>query len=465
MARSVPAIPIFLRPRPLRGFVAAGFVSAVVVATALGAAFGSALAEPNSTAGGEVLVIKLDSLIHPVAAQYVKDAVEEADSEGAAALVIEISTPGGLSTSTREISTAMLAARTPVVAYVAPSGAQAASAGFYILMSADLAAMAPGTNTGAAHPVGGGGEDIQGTMGKKVEEDAAANIRSLATQHGRNVELAEKAVLESKSYSAEEALEGGLIELIAPSLQKLLVEIDGREVEKNGETRKLATAEATVRDIEMSGFRRVLSALAHPNIAVILLSLGFIGLYFELMNPGAILPGVVGAICLILAFFALSVLPFNYAGLALIMLAIILFIAEIKVTSYGLLTVGGVVSLILGALLLFKSPEPALRVSLDVVVAIAVFALVVVGALMLLVLRSRRAKVRTGSEGLLHERGRAMSPLAPQGKVFVHGEIWHAVSDRPVAMGEAVEVVAVDGMLLQVRPVAEAVPAATESPS
>jgi membrane-bound serine protease (ClpP class) len=422
-------------------------------------------AEPAAEPAPEVLRIRLDSLIHPVAAQFVKDAVEEADATRAAALVVELSTPGGLSVSTREISTSILGARTPVVAYVAPSGAQAASAGFFILMAADVAAMAPGTNTGAAHPVGGSGEDIEGDAGKKAEEDAAATIRSLATRHRRNVELAEKAVVESKSFSAEEALEGKLIDLIAPSLQRLLVDVDGRAIEKHGATFVLSTAAAPVRTLEMSAFRRALAALAHPNIAVILLSLGFLGLYFELMNPGAVLPGVVGAICLILAFFALSVLPFNYAGLALIMLAIILFIAEIKVTSFGLLTVGGVISLILGAMLLFKTPEPALRVSLELVVALGAFAAVVVGALMILVVRAQRSKVHTGSDGLVREKGRAYSALSPRGKVFVHGEIWHAIAERPVAAGEPVEVVGVDGMWLKVRPLTEAAPVATQSSS
>lgn len=419
--------------------------------------------EPAAKPAAEVLVLRIDSIIQPVVAEHVKDAVEGADAGRAAALVLQLSTPGGLSTSTREISTALLSAATPVIVYVAPSGAQAASAGFFILMSADIAAMAPGTNTGAAHPVGGSGEDIEGNMGKKVEEDAAANIRSLATRHGRNVELAEQAVVESKSFSAEEALEGGLIDLIVPSLQALLVEVDGREVEKNGVTVTLATAAAPVRTVEMSAFRKVLSTLAHPNIAVILLSLGFLGLYFELMNPGAVLPGVVGAICLILAFFALSVLPFSYAGLALILLAIILFIAEIKVTSFGLLTVAGIISLVLGSLLLFKSPEPALRVSLELVIAMAAFAAVVVGVLMVLVVRAQRAKVHTGSEGLVREKGRAFSELAPRGKVFIRGEIWHAVSERPVAAGQPVEVIEVDGMLLKVRPLADAAPVELQS--
>jgi membrane-bound serine protease (ClpP class) len=321
-------------------------------------------------------------------------------------------------------------------------------------MAADEAAPAPGTNTGAAHPVLGGGEDIAGTLGEKIEQDAAAQIRALAQRHGRNVELAETAVMESRSFSAEEALEAGLVDLISPGLPALLTEIDGRPVERGGETIALATGEAALREIEMSPWRRVLSVLAHPNVTALLLTLGMLGLYFELMNPGSILPGVVGAIALILGLYGLSVLPFSFAGLALILLAVVLFIAEIKVVSYGLLTVGGVVSLIFGMLLLFKTAEPALRVSLEVIFGLAAFAAVVVTAVVLLVLRARRNPVRTGSEGLLHQAGRVVSELAPRGKVFVHGEIWHAVSDVPVASGQPVEVIAVEGMLLRVRPLA-----------
>jgi len=448
-----------------RGLAAAA-LSAVL--WALGGSAGAAEPEPAAepeaaaeAAGGPVVRVRVDSIIHPVAVEFLADAIAEADAIGAEALVVELSTPGGLLPSTREMFTAMLGAATPVVVYVAPAGAQAASAGFFLLMAADVAAMAPGTNTGAAHPVGGQGEDIEGAMGDKVEQDAAATIRSLAARHGRNAELAEAAVLESRSFTADEALEADLIDLVAPSLTALLAELDGREVTKNGRTMTLETAEAVVETVEMSPWRRVLAALAHPNIAYILLSLGFLGIYFELMNPGSILPGVVGGICLILAFFSLSVLPVNYAGVALILLAIVLFIAEIKVPSYGMLTVGGVVSLALGGLMLFKSPLPALRVSLELVFGVALLAALVVGFLMRLALRAQRSKVRTGNEGLVGEVGRAFTPLGPDtrpGKVFVHGEFWHARAARPVAAGEAVRVVGVEGMLLDVDPAAALAP-------
>lgn len=418
-------------------------------------AAGAALAAEEPA--GDVVLARVDTIIHPVAADYVRAALAEADASGATAFVLELDTPGGLLTSTRTIFTAMLGAQTPVVVYVAPSGAQAASAGFFLLMAADVAAMAPGTNTGAAHPVGGMGETIEGVMAAKVEQDAAATIRSLAARNRRNAALAEEAVVKSRSFTADEARTHELVDLVAPSLQALLAEIDGREVEKPGGARRvLHTRDAVVRTVAMRPVQRLLATLAHPNIAYILMTLGFLGLYFELAHPGAILPGVVGGICLILAFFALSVLPFNYAGVALIFLGLLFFVAEIKVTSYGLLTVAGVISLVLGSLLLFRSAEPALRVSLDVILGVALFAAAVVAFLVTMTLRAQRRQVRTGREGLVHERGVARSALQPEGKVFVHGELWSAVAERPVAAGEAVEVVAVDGMLLRVRPAAGA---------
>ena len=400
-----------------------------------------------------VVRVAVDSIIHPVAAEFVIESLAEADRRRADAFIMELSTPGGLLTSTRDIFTAMLSADTPVVVYVSPSGAQAASAGFFLLMAADVAAMAPGTNTGAAHPVGGSGEDIEGKMGEKVEEDAAATIRSLAHRNERNAELAEAAVMESKSFTAEEALESNLIDLVVSDVPALLRQIDGFDVSRDAdEVRLLRTAGAQIATLEMSGFQRFLSAIAHPNIAYILMTLGGLGLYFELSSPGAVLPGVVGGICLILAFFALSVLPVNYAGIALIILAMIFFIAEVKVISYGLLTVAGVISLVIGSLMLFKSADPAIRVSLEVIVSMAVFTLVVVALLVALVLRVHGTQVATGAEGLVNKRGVARTPIDTEGKVFVHGELWYAVSKEPIAPGSAVQVVAIDGMTLEVRP-------------
>lgn len=400
---------------------------------------------------GEVLAVRVKSAIHPVSAELIVDAVKEADRAGAAALIIELDTAGGLMTSTREITTAILGARTPVVVYVAPSGAQAASAGFFILMSADVAAMAPGTNTGAAHPVGGQGEDLPEVLGQKVEQDAAANIRSLAARNSRNAALAEEAVVKSRSFTAHEALEGKLIDLVSPNLASLVRALDGRPVKRGEATVPIRTAGAEVRRFEISPLRELLGVLADPNVTYILFGLGWLGLMFELMHPGAVLPGVVGAICLILSFYGLSVLPVNYAGLALIFLAVIFFILEIKITSYGMLTVAGVISLVLGSLMLFKTPEPALRVSVQLIAMLSTFALLVVGFLAFMALRAQRAPVRTGIEGLIHEIGTARSPLNPRGKVFVHGEIWDAIAEEPVAAGEPVEVVAVRNLTLAVR--------------
>lgn len=410
----------------------------------------SVLAAPADRSG-EILVVKVKSPIHPVSAELIADAIAAADRERAAALVIELDTAGGLMTSTRDITTAILGARTPVVVYVAPGGAQAASAGFFVLMSADVAAMAPGTNAGAAHPVDGGGKDIEGTMGRKVEQDAAANVRSLALRNGRNVELAEAAVLQSRSYTAAEALQGRLIEIVAADVPALVRALDGRVVQRGGSPVTLRTARAAVKSFEISPLRALLGVLADPNITYLLLGLGWLGLLFELMHPGAVLPGVVGAICLVLSLYGLSVLPVNYAGLALIFLAVIFFILEIKLPSYGMLTVAGVLSLVIGSLMLFKTPEPALRVSVELIAIVAAFTLLVVGFLVTMALRARREPVRSGAEGMLHELGTAMSPLNPRGKVFVHGEIWDAIADEPVAPGEPVEVLAVHNLTLAVR--------------
>lgn len=408
-------------------------------------------AEVGSTQGS-VVVIRIDSIIHPPASEFAKEALAEAEAIGAKALVIELSTPGGLLTSTREIFSAMLSSEVPVVVYVSPSGSQAASAGFFILMAADIAAMAPGTNTGAAHPVAGQGEDIEGDLGEKVEQDAAATIRSLADRNNRNSELAESAVMESKSFTAEEALENGLVDLIVDDLASLLAQIDGMEVTRGEDKIALETSGAIIERREMSAFQRFLSALAHPNIAYILMTLGGLGLYFELSNPGAVLPGVVGAICMILAFFSMSVLPVNYAGIALILLAMIFFIAEVKVMSYGMLTVGGLIALVLGSLMLFKSADPAIRVGLDVIAAAVLFSALVVGFMASMAIRAHRSQVRTGSEGLINERGVARSAIEPKGKVFVHGELWAAQSEVPISLGGEVVVVGVDGMTLRVRP-------------
>jgi membrane-bound serine protease (ClpP class) len=416
------------------------------------AVFGSVVAAARAEAAGEVVLVPLHGIVHPIAADFIVDSLAQADRDGAAAVVIELDTPGGLMSSTRAITTAILGAKVPVVVYVGPSGAQAASAGFFILMAGDVAAMAPGTNTGAAHPVGPGGQTIEGPMAEKVEQDSSANIRALASRNKRSVELAESAVLKSRSFTADEALKNGLVDAIAPSIEDLLRQLDGRTLTKSdGATAVLRTAGAPLRSLEMRPVQRLLAVLANPDIAYILLTLGFLGIYFELAHPGAVLPGVVGGVAIVLAFFSLSFLPVDYAGVALIVLGLLFFVLEIKITSYGMLTVAGVISLLLGSSMLFKTTEPALRVSRDVALSVALFAAAVAGLLVTLALRARRLPVRTGLEGLRSETGIARSALEPRGKVFVHGELWDARADQPVAAGEAVEILDVEGTVLRVR--------------
>ncbi len=424
------------------------------LSAALGIAVGTVYAAAPSadSPSGEILEIRISSIIHPVAAAYLVDTLARADREGAAALVVELDTPGGLMTSMREMTTAMLGAKTPVIVYVAPEGARAASAGFFILQAADFAAMAPSTNTGAAHPVGAGGSDIKGTEGKKTEEDAAATMRAFATRRGRNVALAEEAVMKSRSFTAQEALDDKLIDAVAGNLPSLLKTLDGREFEKPaGTKRRLDLAGRPVQLVELTPFKRFLSRIADPNLASILLTIGLLGLYFELAHPGAVLPGVVGGICLLTAFFALSVLPVSYVGVALVILAVVLFVAEVKVASFGALAVGGIIALVLGLGMLFHSPEPALQVSRSLIAALALTAAIVVAGGIFLVTRAFRAPVAVGRVALLGERAVVRTALEPAGKVFVQGEWWNAVSDEAVAAGEEVEIVAVDGMTLRVR--------------
>ena len=473
-----PAKGAAWRAAPAAAAGAIGTVAAVgltcFLALAAGAAIEAATAPAAVTAartvtapaaagpaGGAPVVVyaRLDSIIHPVAAQFLHEMLAEADAAGAAAAVVELDTTGGLMTSTHEITKDMLAARTPVVVYVAPSGAQAASAGFFLLMAADLAAMAPGTRSGAAHPVGAQGESIEGTMGEKVEQDAAAGIRALAARNGRDGAVAEEAVMRSRSWSAEEALAAHLSDVTAADLPALLRAIDGRRVRKGGGEVTLRTAGATLREVRMTGGQRLLAALAHPQLAYMLLMLGGVGLFFEITHPGTLLPGVVGAIAIVLAFFGLSLLAVNYAGAALILFGVGLFVAELKAGGHGAFALSGAVSLLVGSLLLFSSPDPALRVGVEWIVSATVLTVAVAGTLVVVARRVRRRPVRTGAEGLVHEHGVARSDLRPLGKVFVHGELWDAEAEQPVTAGEAVEVTAVRDLTLAVRPLAAVRPA------
>lgn len=402
------------------------------------------------------MVLTLDDSIQPASLRYLKRGLDTADSAGAALTVVELNTPGGLLTSLRQMTTAITNARRPVAVYVRPSGAQAASAGFFLLVAADVAAMAPGTNAGAAHPVGEQGADLPKTISEKVTNDAAALIRSLASQRGRPADLAERAVTESISWTEREALDRELIEVIAKDRDELLKMLDGRRVTRfDGAEEVLKLTAPRVELVAPNAGDKLLSVIAHPNIAYLLFLLGLVGIYFELSHPGAILPGVLGGIAILLALFALSVLPVNYVGILLILLAIVFFIAEVKVASYGLLTVAGLVSFVLGSLMLIDSPIPAMRVGLAVVLPAAVVVAAVVIFLLTRVVRTHRTRPITGAEGLIGEAGEATVAVDPEGKVFVHGEYWDAVADVPVAAGARVVVVRIAGRRLVVAPSGE----------
>jgi membrane-bound serine protease (ClpP class) len=407
-----------------------------------------------ATASAQVLRIHIDGTIQPIAAEEVSRAIDAAQARHASALLIEIDTPGGLLDSTREIVARIESSTVPTIIYVAPSGARAASAGFFILESADVAAMANGTNTGAAHPVAAMGK-MDGVMKTKVENDSAAFLRSYVSRRGRNVEQAEKAVRESISWTEKEALDLHLIDLIAPDEATLLKSLDGRTIHMfDGSTRVLHLAGQPVEELPATLRQRVLGYLMDPNVAFIVLAIGALALYAEFNHPGAIIPGVVGAIFILLTLFALNLLPTRYASLWLIALAFVLFALEAKFTSHGILTAGGIVSLTLGGLLLVDGPIPEMRVKLIVALAVSLpFGLITV-FLMSIAWRAQRNKVITGSQGLVGELGVASTDLAPRGKVFVHGELWDAHSAQPLHSGQQVRVVAVNQLDLEVEPFA-----------
>ncbi|HYY69555.1 MAG TPA: nodulation protein NfeD [Terriglobales bacterium] len=405
-------------------------------------------------ARGDVLRIVVHDTIHPISDEFIGRALDQAAREHDGAVLIELSTPGGLVDSTRSIIQKILASPVPVIVYVAPSGARAASAGFFILESADIAAMAPGTNTGAAHPVIFGGEKMDQVMKEKMENDAAAFMRSFVSKRGRNLELAESAVRQSKSFTDQEALKEHLIDVIAPDVQDLLKQLDGRKVTRfNGSTTVLDLANQRVRALDMSVKQRILDFIMDPNVAFILFAIGMLALYVEFNHPGAILPGVVGFIFILLAVFAFNILPTRYAALILIIAAFVLFILDAKFATHGVLTAGGIALMILGALLLVDAPIPEMRVRLLTALAVSVPIGVITVFLVGLVIKARRGKVVTGLQGLIGEVGVARTSLQPQGKVFVHGELWDAVSSVNVAPGERVLVKRIDGLRLEVEPV------------
>jgi len=401
-----------------------------------------------------VHVITLDATINPATADFIHRSIERAAEDGAQCLVIKLNTPGGLLKSTRIIVSDLLTARIPVVVYVSPSGAQAASAGTFIALAAHIAAMAPGTNIGAAHPVGMEGGEKDSIMNEKATNDAAAFIRTISEKRHRNVRWAEEAVRKSISITETEALKDSVIDLVAPNVQTLLRDIDGKTVTVGEEKRTLRTAGATIEEKEMGWKHRLLDLLSDPNIAYIFFLLGVYGLLFELYNPGSVLPGVVGAISLILAFYSLHTLPVNYAGLALIIVGIVLFILEIKITSYGLLTVGGAISLLLGSVMLINSESALEFVSISwsvIIPSVIVTVLFFVFAIGMGI-RAQRLKPVTGVEGLVGETGTALQNLSPTGQVRIHGEIWSATtSGDTIPAGSPIEVIRAEGLQLTVR--------------
>jgi len=408
----------------------------------------------SALSSAAILKITVDAPIHPITAEYIVKTIDRADREGASLVLLVLNTPGGLDTSMRQIIEKIVNARTPVAAYVAPGGARAASAGFFIGIACDIFAMAPGTNTGAAHPVGMSitGQAMDKTEEEKVTHDAAAYIKTLAEKRGRNMALAEDAVRKSLSYTEQEALKGGLIDVVAATDRELIEALDGRRLKRfNGGETTLALKTEPITPVPMSFRQRFLLTISNPNLAYILLMIGLLGLYFEFAHPGAILPGVLGGICLLLAVFSFQILPINYIGLMLILLAIILFILEVKVHSYGMLSVGGITAMVIGSIMLIKAPIAELRPSLGVIVPMALAISLILIFLITLVIRAHARRSVTGKEGMTGEIGTARTDLHPFGTVFVHGELWEAEAVEPVAGGDKIKVIEVlDNMKLRV---------------
>ncbi len=430
----------------------------LVVLCGLAALSAGVAGQPAGIAGqaaGAVFTAVIDGIIHPVAAEYVRDGLARADAAGARLFVLTLRTPGGLVDSTREINNAIIHAKTPVAVFVGPSGNRAASAGFLITIAADVAAMAPGTHIGAAHPVAGNGEKIDDTMASKMASDVAAYARTLATQRGRNVALVEQAVMQSRSFTEQEAAGATppLVDLIVNDVPELIRRLDGRSIKRfDGRTETLHTAGTTTTAVRMTWPQRILSGVAHPQVAYLLLTLGTLGLTIELWSPGAILPGVAGAICLLLAFFAFQVLPVSYAGVLLILFGLGLLVLEVKVTSFGVLAAGGIVSLLFGSLMLIDSPAPEMQVGLRLVLPVTLGIAFILLFLVRLAIRSQRATPVTGSAGMLGERGVVLTAIEPggQGRVRTHGEIWAATADQPLAPGTPMRVTGMSGLVLHV---------------
>ena len=393
-----------------------------------------------------ILKITIDAPIHPVTSEYIRNAIDKAETDNVRMVIMVLNTPGGLDSSMREIIERILSSEVPIAAYVSPNGARAASAGFFISIACDLFVMSPGTNTGAAHPVGVSitGQQMDETMADKVTNDAVSYIKSIAEKRGRNSKMAEDAVRESSSYTETECIEGKLIDLIAQDVSDIIDSFDGKTIKRfDGEEQLLELRGEQVIEFPMSARQKFLLTISNPNLAYLLLMLGLLGLYFEFSNPGAILPGVLGGISLLLAIFSFQILPINYVGLILILLAIGLFILEIKVQSYGILSVGGIIAMVIGSIMLIDAPIPELRPSLKFIIPVAVGLSLIFLFLIFLAVRALANKVHTGKEGMVGEIGVAQSDLTPKGKVFVHGELWNAEADQEISEGEDVRVVEV----------------------
>jgi len=411
----------------------------------------SVLAQSKDASTPHVDLISIDGTINPAVDDFIRESISRSKANGARALIIQLDTPGGLLTSTRTIVKEMLGAPVPVIVYVAPSGAGAGSAGVFITMAAHIAAMAPGTNIGAAHPVAGGGQEVKGVMGEKIENFTASFSESIAQQRGRNTEWAIQAVRKSVSITEKEALKIKVIDVVAKDINDLLEQAHGRKVDIDGRKQELSLKGARVERYGMSLKQKVLNTIADPNIAYLLMMAGILGLYMEFSHPGVIFPGVAGAICLLLAFASLQLLPINYAGLGLIILGIGLLIGEAFAPSFGVLGVGGIISLALGSFFLFDTEGSDLIVDRSIIVTAVATLGTFVLAVSYLVFRSQKAKPALGMEGLIGEIGEVRGKLMPSGKVFVHGEHWNARADSEIDVGEKVEVVGYEGMSLKVR--------------
>jgi len=430
---------------------------ALVLLCAIASAQSQAPTAPSTPA--RIVQIDLSDIVHPVSAAYVKDGLNHAKDIGARAVILRLDTPGGLVDSMRDIVEAILSSPVPVITWVGPNGARAASAGFFILLAGDVAVMAPGTNSGAAHPVTSTGQKIEDVMEKKIVSDASAYIRSYTAKRGRNAQLAELGITESRSWTGEEALQNNLIDAVISDVAGIVERLDGKEIRRfDDRPETLHLRGATIETFEMTGRQRILSRVLDPNLALVLALAGLLGLYVEITHPGMVLPGVIGGISLILALFAFNMLPVNWAGAALILLAIVLFVLEATVTSHGILALGGIVAMIAGGLMLVEGPIPQLRIRLSTTLAVALPLSIITVVLVRLVFLSHRTKSITGGEGMIGEQGIAKTEIHNEGKVHVHGEYWNAFSNRPIPAGARVRVVRVQGLRVEVEPVESAAP-------